>query len=99
MADEAITACECPDYAESCVGDPSTDFSRRHRHSISDSVDESQLYHVVSGPFTFEEEELNKDEGRYGTGLSTFSVYQEQFSMVTDQARNGGHTSHLIEPR
>ena len=44
--------------------------SGRRRRSISDLMDESQLYHVVHGPFTFKQEELNKDEGKWSvTGL------------------------------
>ena len=42
-----------------------TQAQMRRRRSISDSVDESQLYHVVYGPFTFKQEELNKDEGKW----------------------------------
>ena len=41
-----------------------TQAQMRRRRSISDSVDESQLYHVVYGPLTFKQEELNKDEGK-----------------------------------
>nr|XP_058962133.1 ZP domain-containing protein-like [Pocillopora verrucosa] len=64
LADVPDTKCECPDDPNTCVGDPVTDIApvRRRRRSISDSVDESQLYHVVYGPFTFKQEELNKDE-------------------------------------
>ena len=66
LADVPDTRCECPDDPNTCVGDPVTDIApvRRRRRSISDSVDESQLYHVVYGPFTFKQEELNKDEGK-----------------------------------
>ena len=66
MADVDNTKCECPDDAATCTGDPATDVTPvgRRRRSISDSVDESQLYHVVYGPFTFQQEELNKDEGK-----------------------------------
>ena len=69
LADVANTKCQCPDNAATCVGDPTTDVPprpvlRRRRRSISDSVDEPQIYHVVYGPFTFKQEELNKDEGK-----------------------------------
>ena len=66
LADVDNTKCECPDDAAACVGDPSVDVTPvgRRRRSISDSVDESQLYRVVYGPFTFQQEELNKDEGK-----------------------------------
>ena len=64
LANEANTTCECPKNAASCVGVPSTDVYRRRRRSVSDSVDESRLYHAVSGPFTFKQEQLNKDEGK-----------------------------------
>ena len=74
LADVANTACECPDNPVTCTGDPSADItptgsygsvrSGRRRRSISDLMDESQLYHVVHGPFTFKQEELNKDEGK-----------------------------------
>ena len=57
LADVTGSACECP-------SDPSTCTGSRRRRSIYDSVDESQLYHVVYGPFTFKQEELNKDEGK-----------------------------------
>ena len=72
-------------------------------------MDESQLYHVVHGPFTFKQEELNKDEGKWSvTGrlavgqelcqvLSTFSANQDWFSMITDQPRNRGRTGQLVE--
>ena len=66
LADVPDTKCECPDDPDTCTGDPAgavTPVGRRRR-SISDSVDESQLYHVVYGPFTFKQEELNKDEGK-----------------------------------
>ena len=66
LADATGTACECPDNATSCVGDPSDDISSaRRRRSIYDSVDESQLYRVVYGPITLKQEELNKDEGKW----------------------------------
>ena len=42
-----------------------TQAQMRRRRSISDSVDESQLYHVVYGPLTFKQEEINKDEGKW----------------------------------
>ena len=66
MADVDNTECKCPDDAATCIGDRDTDVTptRRRRRSISDSVDESQLYRVVYGPFTFKQEELNKDEGK-----------------------------------
>ena len=69
LADVANTKCQCPDNAATCVGDPSTDISPvlwpgRRRRSVSDSVDESQIYRVVYGPLTFKQEELNKDEGK-----------------------------------
>ena len=66
LADVDNTKCECPDDAAACVGDPSVDVTPvgRRRRLISDSVDESQLYRVVYGPFTFQQEELNKDEGK-----------------------------------
>lgn len=64
LANVPNTKCECPDDPNTCVGVPATDVAAvgRRRRSISDSVDESQLYHVVYGPFTFKQEELNKDE-------------------------------------
>lgn len=64
LADEVDTACECPKNATTCVGNRTADLARRRRRSTSDLVDESRLYHAVSGPFTFKQEELNKDEGK-----------------------------------
>ena len=66
LADVDNTKCECPDDAATCTGIPDTDVTQvvRRRRSISDSVDESQLYRVVYGPLTFKQEELNKDEGK-----------------------------------
>ena len=66
LANVSNTKCECPDDPNACVGNRATDIAPvgRRRRSISDSVDESQLYHVVYGPFTFKQEELNKDEGK-----------------------------------
>lgn len=61
LADEVDTACECPKNATTCVGNRTADLARRRRRSTSDLVDESRLYHAVSGPFTFKQE-LNKDE-------------------------------------
>lgn len=61
LADGVDTACECPKNAATCVGNRTADLARRRRRSTSDLVDESRLYHAVSGPFTFEQE-LNKDE-------------------------------------
>ena len=66
LADENNTNCECPDNVATCTGDRAVDVTPvgRRRRSISDSADESQLYRVVYGPFTFKQEELNKDEGK-----------------------------------
>ena len=74
LADVAHTACECPDNPVTCTGVPSADIApappARRRRSISDSVDESQLYHVVHGPFTFKQEEMNKEKGKcYSQGF------------------------------
>ena len=57
-SNHSISRCECPDSAV-CGKDA------LRRRSIADSIDESQVYHVVSGPFVFEEEEkeLVKEEG------------------------------------
>lgn len=56
LADGASNACDCPADSTTCT------VARRRRRSISDSMDESRIYHTVSGPFTFKQEGLNKDE-------------------------------------
>ena len=60
LANEVNSACECPADPNACNGW----MPGRKRRSLADSVDESQIYHVVSGPYTFEEEEVNKEEGK-----------------------------------
>lgn len=56
LADQGNSPCDCPTLA-ACP-------NARKRRSI---VDESQVYHVTSGPFTFEsdenEEEVDKEKG------------------------------------
>ncbi|PFX16429.1 ZP domain-containing protein-like [Stylophora pistillata] len=76
LADGANTACECPDDAASCVGVPSTDVSRRRRRSVYDSVDESRLHHVVSGPFTFKQKQPNEDEAASKNQEETSQSFQ-----------------------
>ena len=61
LANESNSACECPADPYSCKGFTPPG---RKRRSLADSVDESQIYNVVSGPYTFEEEEVNKEEGK-----------------------------------
>ena len=58
LADDPNSPCECPGSAE-------CDNNNLQRRSIADSIDVSQVYHVASGPFVFEEEEkeLVKEEG------------------------------------
>ena len=65
LADEADSACECPSDPNICNGAFPVTRKRRKRRSIADSVNESRLYHVVSGPYTFKKEEVNKEEGKY----------------------------------
>lgn len=61
LANEPNSACECPTVDE-C--DPSS----RKRRSLEYIVDESQVYRVTSGPFTFEsgddDSEVNEEEGQ-----------------------------------
>ena len=59
MADQPNSACECPADPGACNGYTPPG---RKRRSLADSVDESQIYHVVSGPYTFKKEEVNEEE-------------------------------------
>ena len=60
LADEPNSTCECPADPAACAPEQ----QNVKRRSIADSVEESQVYHVVSGPYTFEEEKVNKEEGK-----------------------------------
>ena len=59
LADQPNSACECPTVDE-------CDPANRKRRSIEDVVDETQVYRVTSGPFTFKSEErqpeVNEEE-------------------------------------
>ena len=70
LANVANSACKCPTNAE-------CDPNARKRRSVAEVVDESKVYHVSTGPFTFkddedEEKEEKEEEEKEGSSLFSF---------------------------